>query len=308
VFAGTDQRVFTGFSAVFSGRALGLYDEPLHYAVYRWNFGDGATAEGSEATHVYNFLGEYTVILEVGYGSFKNTDRITVAVTNPDVVITNVATGTDGYIELSNRSGREIDLSGWLITEMTAVSVSGKKFFFAPNTILLSGKSVRFPYAVTQLGETESGIALHTPNGAHAYSTHPTPAPAGVVAGAMTIKPLSVSPRSPEISREVPIPNTSLATVPPAQKNTPREVVPSATNTAATVLWERGDVSAPSLFSSQMRWFFVFMGFLLIVLAGFIIVRSHVDQATIADEYAIIEDIIEGEADLMRKSNKGIAD
>jgi LPXTG-motif cell wall-anchored protein len=70
------------------------------------------------------------------------------------------------------------------------------------------------------------------------------------------------------------------------------------------VLWERGVVPAPGQFSSEMQWFFVFMGFLLVALAGFIIVRSRVDQATIADEYAIIEDIIESEADLVRKSQK----
>jgi hypothetical protein len=305
VLAGADQRIFTGFLAVFSGRALGLYDESLPYATHRWNFGDGTTADGSGVSHVYRFAGEYTVTLEAFYGSLKNSDRITVVVSDPDAVITRVASGTAGFIEISNPAGREIDLAGWWLVMPMSVATSGAKFFFAPNTILLSGKSVRFPNMVTQLGNTTGVIQLRTPTGTlvHAYgNTLPV---VGAVAGAMTIKQPEEIFTSPKISQEINIPpSPKLFAVVDTQRIASGEAMPSASSTAATVLWERGVVPAPGQFSSEMQWFFVFMGFLLIALAGFIIVRSRVDQATIADEYAIIEDIIESEADLVRKSQK----
>jgi hypothetical protein len=308
VIAGADQRVFTGFPLSFSGRALGLYDESLPYATHRWNFGDGTIAEGSDVSHVYRFFGEYTVTLEAFYGSLKNSDRIIVMVSDPDIVITRMATGTAGFIEISNRSGREIDLAGWSLLMQIPLATSSTKFFFAPNTILLSGKSVRFPNMVTQLGNTTGVIQLRTPTGTlvHAYGdTRPTLSVVGAVAGAMTIKQPEEIFTSPKISQEINIPpSPKLFAVVDTQRIASGEAMPSASSTAATVLWERGVVPAPGQFSSEMQWFFVFMGFLLIALAGFIIVRSRVDQATIADEYAIIEDIIESEADLVRKSQK----
>jgi PKD repeat protein len=308
VIAGADQRVFTGFPLSFSGHALGLYDESLPYATHRWNFGDGTTAEGSGVSHVYRFSGEYTVTLEAFYGSLKNSDRITVAVSDPDAVITRVATGTAGFIEISNPSGREIDLAGWSLVMPMSAATSGKKFFFAQNTILLSGKSVRFPNMVTQLGSTAGVIQLRTPTGTlvHTYGdARPTLPAVGAVAGAMTIKQPEEIFTSPKISQGVSMsPSPKSLAFADTQRIVSGEAMPSASGAAATVLWERGAVPAPGQFSSEMRWFFVFMGFLLVALAGFIIVRSRVDQATIADEYAIIEDIIESEADLVRKSQK----
>lgn len=295
VVAGAVEQVFTAFPVVFSGHALGLTDEPLRDAVYRWNFGDGATAEGIETTHVYHFAGEYAVTLEVSSGSLKNSDRIAVTVTDPDVVITRMGSGPDGFIELSDRAGREVDLSGWSLT----APETSKKFLFAQNTILPRGKSVRFPNVVTQLGDTDGTRELRTPNGTLVYrslGTHPLPQTGGVVAGAMTTKEKSTQPAALSFA------------LADAQKIEKRETLPSASDTAATVLWERGGTPVSGQFSSEMRWFFAFMGLLLIALAGFIIVRSRVDEATIADEYAIIEDIIESEADLVRKSQKIIAE
>lgn len=312
VFAGTDQRAFTGFSAVFSGSALGLYDEPLRYATYRWNFGDGATGEGETVLHVYSFPGEYTVTLEAFYGSLKNIDRILVTVSDPDVVILRTEAGSDGYVELSNRTLREIDLSGWSLVVHHADTELSKKFFFAPNTIVLGGKSVRFPYAVTQLDANESEVTLHAPNGTLVYTFgHTTPASGstGLVAGVMSTKHEGETPAPTVVAQDqttrVRTPTSAVAN---ERKITESKVLPSVTETAATVLWERDHAPESEQFSPAMRWFFVFMGFLLLILAVFIIARSHIDKATIADEYAIIEDIIEGEADLVRKSNKGIMD
>lgn len=300
IFAEADQRIFTRFPARFSGRALGLYDEPLQYATYRWNFGDGSTAEGSTATHEYSFSGEYTVTLEVSYGSLKNSERIVVVVTDPDVVITRMATGTDGFIELSNRTGREVDLSGWSLRKpMTDI-----KFFFNPNTILLSGKSIRFPNAVTKFGGTKGAIELRTPSGILAHEFAPLPQSSGTVLGATVIKQSGAVARggTPVVTRTVlAAPTTNAVT---EEKSGQRVIMQGASGTAAAVLWEREGVPVSGQLSSEMKWFFIFMGLLLVLLAGFIIARSRVDEATIANEYAIIEDIIEGDVDLVRQSER----
>jgi PKD repeat protein len=51
-----------GVELAFTGSALDLGDDQL---IYGWDFGDGATATGAEATHAYAAEGTYTVTLTV---------------------------------------------------------------------------------------------------------------------------------------------------------------------------------------------------------------------------------------------------
>ena len=51
------------FTANFDGTLS--YDPDGRIVSYLWNFGDGAAAEGPQATHVYEEDGEYTVLLTV---------------------------------------------------------------------------------------------------------------------------------------------------------------------------------------------------------------------------------------------------
>lgn len=48
-----------GALAIFD--ALGSFDPDGTIILYRWDFGDGMTAEGPIATHAYEALGDYTV-------------------------------------------------------------------------------------------------------------------------------------------------------------------------------------------------------------------------------------------------------
>jgi hypothetical protein len=98
-------------------------------------------------------------------------------------------------------------------------------------------------------------------------------------------------------SKEVSVAPVAVQTTPDTlTKETPL----SATDTIDEVVLFSSDVPVSPLIAAfgsapVARWFFVFSGFLLLVLAAVILARSHVDRPTPADEYAIIEDIIEGE-------------
>jgi len=58
----TVRELFKGVETSFHGEA---YDVEADDLTYRWDFGDGATAEGDEVTHVYRALGSYNVTLVV---------------------------------------------------------------------------------------------------------------------------------------------------------------------------------------------------------------------------------------------------
>lgn len=301
VFAGDDKKGFVGFPVSFYGSSSGLYDEALDRATYRWNFGDGTIAAGKEVVYAYQFAGDYVVTLEVFWSTHRKSDRLAVVVVSPDVIINKIVSGPSGMIELLNRTAREIDLSGWRLQS----EGSENSFIFSPNSILLAGKSFTVPNTVSHIEDGGLGLRLYLPEGSIAdewkgtnnavghVGTVSTPAPAIMftsVSASNTKKP----PSGNALSVQKPLPPTGGAT--------------TATGTAAAVLWERGAAEAavgvgPLSYDLEggMKWSFALAGVLLIVLAGFIISRSRIDEATVADEYAIIEDIIEGEHDLVDK-------
>ena len=303
VSAGRDLRVFTGFSVSFSGAALGLYDETLPYATYRWNFGDGAVGVGKSVTHAYRFPGEYTVTLQVYNASLEATDRLLVSVTPASVTISRASEGPGGFVELENGSDREVDISGWIL----ALHSGTPSFVFPPYTTLAAKRATVFPNAITGVSGDTTTLTLRLMNGADVFV--PTPP---VSSGVPTVPTPHSSTPSASLSTILPPatpssrPSTSVAPVVPV-----KEVVDATVATgsaAATVLWSREGKSPISGFgqglSSSMRWFFVFFGMLLLGVAGVLLLRSRIDEPSPADEYAIISDIIEEgdeEINLVRK-------
>ena len=87
--AGADQTVTMGEAVSFSGAASSDPDGSINS--YNWNFGDGATAGGVTASHVYGSAGTYTATLTV-------VDNA--GATDSDAIIITVLSGTvtDMYI------------------------------------------------------------------------------------------------------------------------------------------------------------------------------------------------------------------
>ena len=307
VFSGDDTRAFVGFAVQFLGNAKGLYDESLIHATYRWNFGDGATGEGVSIAHQYQFEGEYIVTLEVFWSSYQKTDRLSVTVSVPEVLLNKIVSGDAGYIELVNRTSREIDLYGWILRETTSTAF----FAFPRNSVLLPGKSLTIPNTVSSLRSGGLGLSLSYPNGTIAHVFAPAKKESilvGAVAGAQVVEG---TPKTPMIAKgklekTAPTPSPSFVANSPSVTS---DDLANATNTAAIVLWDgaKANVSGKVLgydLAGGAKWFFVFAGVLLIALAVYILARSRVDEATLADEYAIIEDIIEGDEATIKESER----
>ncbi|PSO46414.1 MAG: hypothetical protein BRC24_02115, partial [Parcubacteria group bacterium SW_4_46_8] len=66
----------------------------------------------------------------------------------------------DGYIELTNNTNRDIDLSGWHLQG------NDNFFTFPENTMLLAGQSIAYPHRTTDLAvATKADVKLLYPNG-----------------------------------------------------------------------------------------------------------------------------------------------
>jgi PKD repeat protein len=141
-YAGKDRTVTVGANVEFRGQAFGLNDEPLDNARYLWTFGDGASKEGKNIIHIYQYPGNYIVALNVSSGEYSASNYILVKAIPNQVFISEIKTGADSFIELENKSKEEIDLSDCQIKYNNQIFTFPQATRVRPNTYLVIPSSV----------------------------------------------------------------------------------------------------------------------------------------------------------------------
>lgn len=156
-----------GIPFLFQGIVLGLDGEQVHRGKYFWNFGDGDFREikvmnADEFSHTYFYPGDYMVIFEY-YKDFYNnspdaSQKILIKVVPADVVISSVGDEKDFFIELSNNTNYEADLSNWILSSY------GKSFTIPKNTIIGSKKKIIISPKITNFSVSDkNSLQLMTP-------------------------------------------------------------------------------------------------------------------------------------------------
>lgn len=159
VRATVPQRGTAGASVFFDATAVGIKKEPLQNARYVWSFGDGGTAEGKKVSHTYHYPAAYVVMVTASSGEWSATDRSDITILTPELSISKIKEGSDGFIELQNASTNEVDLSFWMLK-------SGTRTFTIPQGTMIGGKkTIPFPTAITGLSVNLRSAALLYPNG-----------------------------------------------------------------------------------------------------------------------------------------------
>lgn len=152
VYAGEDMTGVVGADVFFEGYVVDENNKSIEKGSLFWSFGDGARRYGNRVAHVYHEPGTYTVVLEVHAGNQKNEDTLLVRVFPPDITITNVVFGEDGYVEIKNNSVEEVDISDWQIWSRRYEQERRlKKFVFSDNVRIAARTAVRFSEAVLNL-------------------------------------------------------------------------------------------------------------------------------------------------------------
>lgn len=146
--------VFAGLYAKFKAEVIGTDGQPLFYGRYFWNFGDGDSKEmkvreGDTVSHVYFYSGKYSVILEYyinDYGEIPDAKYLlSIDVLSADILISKVGDDKDFFVELSNNTNSNIDISKWML-------MSGeKRFIFPKNTFIPSKNKIIFSPWITGL-------------------------------------------------------------------------------------------------------------------------------------------------------------
>jgi hypothetical protein len=202
---------FAGVPLSFEGTAFGYSEEKLLYGRYVWNFGDGDSEEiklsdAIKFTHTYLYEGEYKVNLEYHASYYGDTpdasDQMTIKIVKPDIIISNVGSESDFFVELSNNTAYDADISGWNL------SSGEKSFTFPKNTILISKKKMAVSSDLTHFSFLDkAALKFTTPQGRTVfnYGASLSPAfPAGGLAPAVSLPVIEPTPE-PIVSAEMDI-------------------------------------------------------------------------------------------------------
>ncbi|HYC83072.1 MAG TPA: lamin tail domain-containing protein [Candidatus Paceibacterota bacterium] len=194
VSLGNKRSVMAGTPALFQSKVTPKSVAGALY--YDWSFGDGTTGrDKKETTHVYEFPGAYLADLTVRSREASAHDQVEVSVVEAEVEITDIGFGLRPYIELTNNSSIDANLSNWRLMADKA------SFIFPSGTWLKAGSSIKFPSSFTKLAPTEkSMIVLYLPSG-YPVNSRISRAPLPL-AEADTIKPLAVALPSAAASKK----------------------------------------------------------------------------------------------------------
>ena len=153
ISAGRDRLTTIGNSVTFRVLPTKLLNMSGQGIVYDWSFGDGTKGQGDIVNHAYRFPGDYAVVVNAAFSDKQAVSRLQVKVIAPNLLLSRVS----GGMEISNKSGTEINLEGW------SLDGNKKTFVFPKDTLIPSGKKITFADEVTGMNNT--GTELVNPMG-----------------------------------------------------------------------------------------------------------------------------------------------
>ncbi len=254
--AGGDRNVVVGADTLFEGESLGLKMQQLDNARYTWNFGNGETKEGQNVLYYYGYPGEYVVTLSISSGQYSASDRIIVNAYPAELAVSKVQ---EDFVEIHNKSNRELNLSWWQL------EAEGKRFMVPKDTIILSGKKLIFSSDVTGLNTHTNDASLLYPNGVEAVSFEQIKIPQKTVATkTITAQPI-------------------ITKADPPQKEALKEPQENTIQTASVI----SSINNQDKESSMFKWLLAI--FSIIVVSAGAIVFIGKSKKELSDEIEIID-------------------
>ena len=272
---------YVGIPFELEANTLGYSNEIRNYGKYFWNFGDGDSKEinlnqNGKFTHTYYYEGEYNITLEY-YSNYYSlvpdtTSNFIIKVIPATVFISKVGDEKDFFIELSNNSDYDINVSKWMLGS------SNKTFTLPKNTnIPTKGKIILSPKITGFTVEDKDSLKLLKSTGEIAFDFNP-----------------------PNVNKI--IPKTFIKS---AQKNenTPqvKEIPPSVDsnlNLQNEAEISASDLSASSVLSgtndkNQNKSYFFFWGFVVLLFisgGGVYYIRQRKNVSNVGDDFKIIDE------------------
>ena len=272
---------YVGIPFELEANTLGYSNEIRNYGKYFWNFSDGDSKEVNanqniKFTHTYYYEGEYEITLEYYsnyYSEIPDTiSNFIIKVIPATVFISKVGDEKDFFIELSNNSDYDIDVSKWMLVS------SNKTFILPKNTnIPTKGKIILSPKITGFTIEDKNSLKLLKSTGEVAFDFNP-----------------------PSVNKTV-----SKTFIKSAQK---KEDIPQIKEIPLSVdsnlnLQNEAEISASDLSASPVligtnnknsnRSYFFFWGFVVLLFisgGGVYYIRQRKNVSNVGDDFKIIDE------------------
>jgi hypothetical protein len=132
-----------------------IYHSAEEKGKYFWNFGDGGSSKKNKSTHIYDYVGEFNVVLQAYFDGYKNTSRAKIKVVEPNLEITT----EDFTIFIKNTGNSEVNIGQYFL------KINGKNLKILEDTIVSKGQSFQ-----VKIDEDPINVSFHYPNGVKYYS------------------------------------------------------------------------------------------------------------------------------------------
>ena len=160
---------FVGMPVSLEAKTLGYSGEQLYSGKYFWNFSDGDSKEiklsdSVPFSHVYFYPGEYVIYLDYYQNYYSEipdaSAQLNIKIIGADISISRVGDEKDFFIELTNNTDYNADISNWFL-------ISDQKSFKIPrNTILGAKKKMIISSKITNFSiEDKNSLKLKTKEG-----------------------------------------------------------------------------------------------------------------------------------------------
>jgi hypothetical protein len=161
--AGRNRIVPVGGILAFEAYIVDTKGKKMANTSYTWSFGDGFAGDGLKVSHVYEYPGNYIVVLNVVSEDGAATARAKVRVFAPDVTL---SLYNENEVALANHSSYEMNIGGWKL------NAGNQTYVFPGDTLIGAKEEIVFPSAVTkfQTGRVSSAVFMSPNNKILAYT------------------------------------------------------------------------------------------------------------------------------------------
>lgn len=232
--AGADRTVVVGADTAFRAQAYDRDRAAFKSAKFVWNFGDGASAEGSQVMHHFSYPGRYDVELYITNQNYSASSRVIVEAKEAAVAMTALA---GGGVSIQNRAGRDLDLSYWEVAQ------GASTFKLPEHSVVLKDAAINIDQAT--LGFAATDAKLLYPNGAEVVASSGPAASSPAAAVPAQDITASDGDMEPVPAYGTPAEQSSVPSAPPAASSA--SVAPEASSSAAAAPQEepaRADLAA----------------------------------------------------------------
>jgi hypothetical protein len=154
VTSGRPRVGFVGAPLYFEAKVKTLKHIPAGNNVGNsWTLGDGTQESGQFISHIYEFPGDYIVILNSAVGGASAVSKTKVKILEPHISLGNVE---NGAVELVNSDSHELNIGGWSFE-------SGDERRYVPQDTIIAPRTSIY-VSVSKLGFRKLGTAIKLAN------------------------------------------------------------------------------------------------------------------------------------------------